>query len=907
MPITSIRSHLLRHFSLIVSLAFIISMGLLALLAAQSVQAQSAEIFKDVTKDHYFAEAIKALKEDGIVQGNPDGTYAPTSQINRAEFTAIVVRAVNPGPFTGKNCFTDVHEEWFAGTTCFAKENNIIDGFADGSFKPGDTVTFGQAAKILANTYKLMTGAETKEWEEVYTRALADTNAIPVSVEFLDEPLTRDEMAEMIYRLEEDIENKTSRTYEEIKGEGLVTVDSCEALQDRYERAYLYDDGDKGGIIMPMAPAMEDAANQSETGGGSPGQPVMAPSKDATAPGGDDYSTTNVQVDGVDEGDIIKNDDKYIYVLKNNTVRIVEAYPAQNLKELVSITLGEEGESIYPIEMYVYDDTLTIIGSKYASYTYPLPVDSTTDSDAASTTKMIAPYFQNRTIVYVVDITDRSKPTVQRSVEFDGNYHSSRRIGDTLYTIVNKYTYYPYTYGVKELPLEGFFIPMMKDSAVGKEEQIAPCNEIKMLPKPEQFNFLTVAGIPLDDDSQAVSREVILGDTQNIYASTENLYVAAPYWRESYYGNEQTQTTFYKFALENGMVEYKAYGRVPGTILNQFSMDEQDGYFRTATTSYNYTTAKNTNNLYVLDEQLSVVGKIENIAPDESIYAVRFMGDRGYMVTYQQIDPLFVIDLATPTAPKILGELKIPGYSNYLHPYDENHLIGFGNEVDVVEDGEPMTGAAIRGMKLSLFDVSDVAHPKEVFKEVIGDRGTYSEIQYNHKALLFDKEKELLAFPITVYEMEDEDAQCSNYTYSSCPASCQKVCKPSACTFENGIQICTTDCEGENSCVAKDVWSSTKPVFAGAYVYNVNLEDGFTLKGKITHLDEKDEQNLVDMGYVTAYDKVIQRILYIAENLYTVSQGMVKANDLETLEEKNSTALAGSMYDWYGPMPLIEE
>lgn len=154
-------------------------------------------------------------------------------------------------------------------------------------------------------------------------------------------------------------------------------------------------------------------------------------------------------------------------------------------------------------------------------------------------------------------------------------------------------------------------------------------------------------------------------------------------------------------------------------------------------------------NVYILDEALKVAGRIEDIAPGERIYSVRFMGDRAYMVTFKQVDPLFAIDLKDPKAPKILGALNIPGYSDYLHPYDGNHIIGFGK--DTVEKGSM---AYYQGMKPAVFDVSDVAHPKEKFKEIIGGRGTESELLHNHKALLFDREKNLLAFPVTVMETE---------------------------------------------------------------------------------------------------------------------------------------------------------
>ncbi|CRF28942.1 Secreted protein containing C-terminal beta-propeller domain distantly related to WD-40 repeats [Mycobacterium tuberculosis] len=260
------------------------------------------------------------------------------------------------------------------------------------------------------------------------------------------------------------------------------------------------------------------------------------------------------------------------------------------------------------------------------------------------------------------------------------------------------------------------------------------------------------------------------------------------------------------------------------------------------------------NNIYVLNEAMKVVGKIEDLAPGERIYSVRYAGSRAYMVTFKNVDPLFVIDLKNPQAPKVLGQLKIPGYSDYLQPYDENHIIGFGK--DAVEastkkgsgfDAGPT--AYYQGMKLALFDVSDVAHPKELFKESIGDRGTHSELLNNHKALLFSKEKNLLAFPVTVMEVKD---------------------KSSSGTPEDAAKY------GEFT-------------FQGAYVYGLDLQKGFQLRGRITHLSDEDLQKAGRQWYSS--DRNVERLLFIGDTLYTASPDMLKANDLSTLTEIGSLKL----------------
>ncbi len=222
-----------------------------------------------------------------------------------------------------------------------------------------------------------------------------------------------------------------------------------------------------------------------------------------------------------------------------------------------------------------------------------------------------------------------------------------------------------------------------------------------------------------------------------VYCSAEYLYLTTGGYSE---------TGIHKIRLDNGYIEGVADGSVPGWVLNQFSMDESDGYFRIATTTghaWGVSTSKN--NVYVLDEDLKVVGELEDLAPGEQIYSARFMGNRLYLVTFKKVDPLFVIDLADPTAPRVLGKLKIPGYSNYLHPYDEKHVIGLGKEA---VDSEGGSFAWYQGVKLSLFDVSDVSNPREVAKLEIGDRGTDSPALYDHKAFLFSRERNLLVIPI---------------------------------------------------------------------------------------------------------------------------------------------------------------
>src|SRR5581483_4919220 len=257
------------------------------------------------------------------------------------------------------------------------------------------------------------------------------------------------------------------------------------------------------------------------------------------------------------------------------------------------------------------------------------------------------------------------------------------------------------------------------------------------------------------------------------------------------------------------------------------------------------------NNVYVLDEGMKVVGKLEGVAPNESIYSARFMGDRLYLVTFQRTDPFFVIDLSGDS-PKVLGDLKLPGFSNYLHPYDDTHIIGIGKETNENQYG----GVDMLGIKLALFDVSDVKNPKIVDVYQIGGRGTDSEVLYDHRALLFNKEKNVLSIPVST--MPD-------YTGPQ--------------PYDGGKYI-------------------PPKVWRGFYVFGVDPASGFTVKGKIEHFNDTQD-------YYYGYNTQGSRSFYIGNVLYTVTlNNMIKMNDLQSLDEINQLSLENTGGIIRYPMPL---
>ena len=517
-----------------------------------------------------------------------------------------------------------------------------------------------------------------------------------------------------------------------------------------------------------------------------------------------DHSTTNVQVEGVDEADIVKTDGEYIYYLADDKLVIVNAKDAENLK----IENQIDFENFNAEELYINKNNLVVIGTEYEYGNYYS--------------------YNNFTIAKQYNIENKEKPKLEREVKIEGIYISSRMIENNIYLISNKTIDY---YLDDEDLDENEFKPKYQDTIISKDTKCMDFDEIYYIPKCEETRYLNLASFNLEDNS-AANIQSFLGAGEEVYASINNLYIAITKYEYKdsmfygYYDNYDVNTYIYKFEINGKDITYKAASKVKGSLLNQFSMDESDGYFRIATTDE--TGSRTDNNIYVLNENLEIVGKVENLAKGEKIYSVRFMQNRAYMVTFVETDPLFVIDLSEPTNPQVLGELKIPGYSKYLHPYDETHLIGFGENTKVNEYG----GVVTDGIKMALFDVSDPTNPTEMFKTNIGTSGTYSELLYNHKALMYSKEKNLMAFPVTISK------NANNYR------------------------------------------SNLK--FQGAMIYNVDLENGFILKGMISHKQIED-------GYMDYdYTKNVERIIYIGNNIFTLSKGLIKVTNLDTMDEIES-------------------
>jgi inhibitor of cysteine peptidase len=518
------------------------------------------------------------------------------------------------------------------------------------------------------------------------------------------------------------------------------------------------------------------------------------------------HSTTNTQVSGVDEADTVKTDDNgYMYVLSNDTVYILTAYPATQARVLAKIKFAD----MYPIGIFVSGERLVVLGSQYSFPYLMFPLYSRF-------------YVADvNTYVRVYDIHDRSNPVLIKDLVVTGSYFNSRMIGDYIYFVASKPAY---------TVNDTIFLPEILVN--GGVTEIPP-TEIRYFNGTEQYyQYTTFVAMNIQNTTQAPTYlTTLLGGTSSMYVSQENMYVTFQDW---YWGGN---TTIYRIHLQDSNMTVEASGKIPGQERNQYSMDEYGDYFRIETQTWS---SFSQTNVYVLDMNLTVVGEIENLASGENFHSARFMGDRCYLVTFQKTDPLFVINLTDPTSPTVLGNLTMPGYSDYLHPYDETHIIGVGKNTIEAEGGN---FAWYQGIKISLFDVSNVTNPVQEATYVIGDRGSDTPVLTDPKAFLFDRSKKLLAIPVTVAKIDE-----SQYPSPVPP------------------------------------YAYGDPVWQGAYVFDVSLYNNLTLEGRITHLDSG--TSISDQTYW------ITRTLYIQDVLYTISDRMVKMNSLVDMSQAGQVQLS---------------
>ena len=643
-----------------------------------------------------------------------------------------------------------------------------------------------------------------------------------------------------------------------------------------------------------------------------------------------EYSTTNVQVRGVDEPDYMKNDGQYAYIATRNVLNIIDVWPASEMHVATKVALDIDFE--YIRDMFLNGDDLVVLYDEQRH-------DMTIQKYRFEPTRSYAPV----TGVMIIDITDRESPVIRASYSIDGWLEDARMIGSYVYVVSTS----PLDHADPRLPTVTMMPVENSDGSVNDNGRVLEA-ENKITSSAYYFadetgfsSFTTISAIDLSgmSDDSITSETFLMGSTSTYYVTHSNLYLTyaqhAPpgydydlaerdrffnvivpmlpddiqsdimdawkraalpagggddddgkpvglVWGEisailqnhynmlgtgernslfekirealALYDSElvrdHTKTIIHKVSIDNNDIQYEARGSVPGRLLNQFSLGEGGGgeRLRVATTVEHYTEFggfERSNGVYALDAELNLVGALEDVAPDESIYSARFLGDRLYMVTFEQIDPFFVVDISADT-PVILGELKIPGFSTYLHPYDDNHVIGIGRDTKLEDNG---SWVRTLGVKVALFGVADVSNPVVVDDIIIGDSSVHSDALHDHRAFFFDGSRSMISMPIegSYVALGDE------HLNSAQRKSSGFIAPPS------------------------DYWS-------GFYILDVGVKDGLEVRGLIHHAsDFKHYQYLVQ-----------PRTFYIEDVLYTVEADTLIASDIDSLEQLGHVQIAGT-------------
>lgn len=619
--------------------------------------------------------------------------------------------------------------------------------------------------------------------------------------------------------------------------ESLEPITSCadvaqrlaEQAQNQY--GWYFNGGWSGGIGRPGDFVTLDTGLSGRFETVAANSPSSAP----VGTTGSSFSGTNTQEQGVDEADIVKTDGNFIYVLRNSELILVDALPA-DAAEVVSRTEIEG----YPIDMFLRGSRVMVFSSVFvpADDPWPQPVEIT---PVARSLRPIWYGGKTEVKVTVLDISDPESPTTIHESFLDGSYINSRMIDGQVYLIMNNSPRFPTPWllaaddGNSVESPEHFekrlaetdpntFLPQFRSvdyTESGVVERtgnvLVDCGGVYKTPNDDWMNLTTVLSFDLDAATIGgpLDSATVFGYVNTVYASTQNLYLINQNWH-----SDAVVSGIHKIALGDD-IHVEASGEVPGTVLNQFSVDEEGPYLRVATSSpfWGSGSADTGNNVYILSQEdatLNVVGSLEGLAPDETIFAARFFDDTGFIVTFRQVDPLFALDLSDPTDPQVAGQLKVNGFSRYLHPVGDDHLLAIGRDAD--ENGRT------RGLQVSLFDVSDLNNPTRVDQYLIQPDGgwSWSPAEWDHHAFSFFPESGVMAIPtqgsVIHPAVDDGDPATTDYP-----------------TWE----------------YRSDFW-----------VFHVDTVSGFDLLGQVEH------------------DSTTQRSLRIEELLYTLAYDDIKVQPL---------------------------
>ncbi len=523
------------------------------------------------------------------------------------------------------------------------------------------------------------------------------------------------------------------------------------------------------------------------------------------------FTGTNVQVQGVDELDRVKTDGKYLFVSTGHSVTVISAYPPNSASVLS--TLSFPNANILGLELG--QNRLAVVNQRNSNSTY---ID-----------------------VLLYDTANPSTLGLIQNVSIAGAFVAARLADGYLYTIIQQPSY---VFGGQGSATTVF--PAVTEKGIKSD---LPPSSVFYTQNNAQISFYTMISSVSMATGKANVASVLTGPSATVYVSTSNIYVVYTNYLDLYAADgipgdaytggvissmdvQQAQnSTIMRAMYSSGTVTVQAAGVVPGTVLNQFSLDEYNGYFRVATSRFAVVdgAATRSDDVYVLTQNMSQVSSLKNIAPGENIYAVRFVGQMGYVVTFQQVDPLFVISFKDIANPTIQSALKMNGYSDYLHPLPGGYLIGVGKDTVPASTGDY---SYYLGLKLSLFRVFDNGSSEQISKFLIGDRGTDSPVLSDHLAFTFDSSRNITFIPLTLYVASGVPSNSSPPPYGD-------------------------------------------PVWQGVYIIKVN-STGFTYLGRVSQYPGQ------SFSYSPNANLQIDRSVVIGDYLYTISQGEVMVNSVSS-------------------------
>jgi len=610
------------------------------------------------------------------------------------------------------------------------------------------------------------------------------------------------------------------------------------------------------------------------------------------SPGGESagqYSETNTQVAGVDEADFVKNDGGSIYILADGQFKIIDAWPPEEARVLSAVPI--EGE---PKKLFVYNGRALVYSSLdrtggttggyygWGECTYGYDCDFTGDGHPLKMT--------------LFDISDLTSPVLLRESRLSGSYINSRRIDGAAYTVVSfPEISFPgistWPEGVPEYcpgDLSSIFrkgmiramfedlkeknraiirgtvitdwLPGLTDTVytdgvpATSENLLGSCDGFYESGMTDGKSLVGIVAMALEA-LDPLKTTTIVGRPGAVYASRDALYIASRHqagnggWSYDYDAAVEQASSVHKFALLSGTAEaaYLASGVVKGNVLNQFSMDEKDGFLRIATTTGHVPDPNVHSTVSVLADaggSLKIVGQVDGIAPTEDIRSARFSGDKGFIVTFKKTDPLFVLDMSDPRNPRIAGELKIPGFSTYMHLMDDTHILSIGYDAD-----DQGSFAWFQGIQLQIFDIADMTNPTLTFKELIGTRGSTSDATTNHMAFNYFPPRDVLAIPMII-------------------------------------------CEGGSGGSFGDLMT-----FSGLLVYHVTVGEGFSLLGGISHEEPETPEtyHYACGNWWTDSNSKVKRSIIMDDYVFSVADDLIKISTLTDVGAE------------IGSIPLVDE